>query len=257
MSTSLDDELRAGLRAWADEVRASPGDPFDAMIRPPTGLRPFRGRAVVWAGTAAAATALTFAVAHTRDPSPVVGPAATTIAPAPETPLRRTLPPIVLPSADSGWHLDEAIARAEGGDAHLIFVHADTRWFQIGALATAPPGSVPHTGGRPVTVRGQTGHLLENESRSPIIRWWEMGREWYARTGTGNPDKPSRQFDSTDDFLATLDDLEVVDQASWEDWLPDELAAFLHDRPDATSVVWNADRGIDDGTPTTSTMPGR
>jgi hypothetical protein len=255
MTATIEDDLRAGLQAWADGVHPSPGDPHDAMARPAPAGRSARGRPVLWAATAAAAALLTFAVVHARSGPSVVDPAATTTtAPLATSPLSGAFVPVVLTPA-TDWRLFGVAALADPSQATIEVRHTDDRRIQLmfAAEETWPPGTV-WTMGRRVTVHGQTGVAIESGAWVDVV-WWEEGRSWSARSRVDGPAHgtavsappnpgPGRAFAGVDELVETLGGLEIVDRATWEHWLPGELATFLRDHPEADRVVWEEGQGI-------------
>jgi hypothetical protein len=245
MSTTVDDEVRAGLQRWAAEVPDGPGDPYDAMRRR---ARPRAGRrlGVRWAAVAAAAAvAVTgLALRPTQPSSPGSDPATSipagtdqappTAHPATPGPPAIADFPTVLLRAD-GWRLHGArILRFTDGTSlpEYGFLHADGRQFELSlyAIDGRTPGSAPRPDEHR-TVHGQPAFATAEGPPRYRLDWVEFARMWEA---DGKP------FASLDEFTATMEKLELVDEAAFREAVP-QLADAVANHPNR-SVTWVTDQ---------------
>jgi hypothetical protein len=236
MTATIEDDLRAGLQAWAEGVHPSPGDPDDAMYRPVPAAPPgLRGRPVLWVATAAAAAALAVVAVQARAVPPPIQPGASA-PPAPAVP-SLAAPPVVFRPPDPAWNLAGFARRrwSTGAGTTFAFAHPDGRRFDLSLYeaGSRTPGSVL----RPeenLTVRGLPAFATAEGPPRYRLDWNEAGRTWEV---------DGRPFASLADFAATMDGFAVVDRATWDAWLPAELAEALRSHPDET-VEWSQIRGL-------------
>jgi hypothetical protein len=250
MTTNVDDEVRAGLQRWAAEVPEGPGDPYGAMRRE---VRPGRDRrpAVRWAAVAAAAAVVAVAVAgltlRPAEPIPPASGSDQTAGPAATKPVLPTAPPAtpgppaiagfptVLLRAD-GWRLNGArILRFTDGTSlpKYDFVHDDGRQFELTLydLNQRTPGSVARADGR-ATVHGQPAVFATAQGPPGYqLQWVEYARMWEA---------DGRPFAGVDEFAATMEQLQVVDETTFRAAVP-QLAEAVAAHPDE-SLRWVAGR---------------
>jgi hypothetical protein len=251
MTTNVDDEVRTGLQRWAAEVPEGPGDPYGAMrreVRPGTERRP----ALRWAAVAAAAAVVVVAVAGlTLRPAEPIAPAS---GPDPTPPIPTAgdpaLPmahpavpgppaiagfPTVLLQAD-GWQLNGArLLRFTDGTSlpKYDFVHNDGRQFELTLYGVdqRPPGSVPRADGQ-ATVHGQPAVFATAQGPPGYqLQWVDFARMWEA---------DGRPFAGVDEFAATMEQLQVVDGATFRAAVP-RFAEAVVAHPDE-SVRWVAGR---------------
>jgi hypothetical protein len=258
MSTNVDDQVRASLQRWAAEVPEGPGDPYAAMIRE---ARPAAGRlrGVRWAAVTAAAAAVAIAVAGLapRPPEPVppaswpdqiAGPAATkpVLPTAPGPPAIAGLPTVLL-RADGWLQAGATIRRFTDGTSRSVyhFGRLDGRQFQLSLHAPDqhPPGSVPRAD-QGLTVHRQSVSITDLGPGIYQFDWVEFSRMWTAE---------SVGFASLDEFAATLEQLELVDEATFRAALP-QLADAVSAHPDQ-SVDWWAGAAPEVGPATTCPAP--
>src|SRR5690606_27010268 len=156
---------------------------------------------------------------------------------APTTELSLAAPTVVFRPAEPGWRL-VYLGRSRwtsGAHTSFAFSHSDGRRFEVALYPSGArtPGSALRADER-LTVRGRPAFATDEGPPRYRVDWDEAGRQWEA---DGAP------FMSLDAFAATLDGLEVVDRATWDAWLPAELAAALREHPDET-VSWYDGRGV-------------
>jgi hypothetical protein len=235
MTATLEDDLRTALHDWADEVRPCEGDPADAMTRsvaePSRGMR---GRPVLWAAAAAAVVALSVGALQLREAPPTGQTGSPASAPgsgSEPSPLSLAAPTVVFTGTEPGWRLVHLRRDRWTSGAHTSFgfVHDDGRQFELNLY---PPGDrTPGSALRAdeeLTVRGQPAFATDEGSPRYRLDWDEAGLQWEV---DGEP------FSSQADFAATMEGFRVVDRATWDSWLPAELAESLREHRDE-SVEW-------------------
>jgi hypothetical protein len=244
MNTTIEDDVRASLQAWAQEVRPSPGDPADAMNRPAPG-DPRRHRDARKIAIGAAAAVLVAAVLVSRQSgndlstgNPGPGPGTAPATSPTGGPQLGEPGMVVFRPADPAWKLmGFRFSHDSMGDSQTIYgyAHSSGRHFE---LALYPPGtrtqgSAPRPGER-LEVRGFAAFATDEGPPRYRLDWDEAGRTWEA---DGQP-----FAGGVGELARLLADFAVVDRDTWLASLPTDLAELQRANPTA-SLEWRQSTG--------------
>jgi len=223
MSVELEDRVRAALNDKAVEIEVRGIDPEGVFAR----VRERRARrrtaravvatlavALLGAGVIARHSATSVTAGHAASP--------------PAVPL--TDPAMITLDAP-GWSVNY-IGTVNKDYTEYQFTDG-TRTLQVGfyPLASREGNSTNPT---EVTVRGAHGVTTDEGAPRYRVDWNEQGHTWEA---DGEP------YTDVNEFLALLDHVRILDQASWEATLPNGVAATILANTDK-GVSWYPDKGV-------------
>jgi hypothetical protein len=222
--------VRQSLRRWADGVEPTPGDPYAAMTAADMDVRS-RGR---WPLLAVAAVVLVLVALATVLLRPVgdrvdLTPAVTAPPPSVHVDLG-ALPYVAFRPAGNGWSIQRlTITPPSLSPSHPSMQMTLVGPGQQGIMVTMDPLGSWGPGSSPLpseilTMRGLPAVETDEGVTRFRVTWDEAGLSWMA---DGEP------FGSRDEMVAILDDLTIVDEATWQASLPPEARAIVTAHPDA------------------------